>query len=174
MSHALELAPIPDEHIAALRDLERMHVSCEFHPNGLYELRFGYMTWSRYRNRCFRDLALRNPLNRLPQKLREERALQFCKIAGGFAGAKKLYDARIRKACYAKMIKALREVASAPGEVVGPLDWAKAKALIKEGKDINYEGAGGSYEFDAHGDVTGYIGKFVVDGNKYKQIAIFQ
>jgi branched-chain amino acid transport system substrate-binding protein len=73
-----------------------------------------------------------------------------------------------------KMIKALREVASAPGEVVGPLDWAKAKKLIKEGKDINYEGAGGSYEFDAHGDVTGYIGKFVVDGDKYKQIAIFQ
>jgi len=72
-----------------------------------------------------------------------------------------------------KMSKALREVATAPGEVIGPGEWAKAKALIKAGKDINYEGAGGSYEFDAHGDVTGYIGKFVVDGNTYKQIAIF-
>ena len=61
-----------------------------------------------------------------------------------------------------------------PGEVVGPLDWAKAKELIKAGKDINYEGAGGSYEFDANGDVTGYIGKFIVDGDTYKQIAIFQ
>ncbi|MFO1091432.1 MAG: ABC transporter substrate-binding protein [Hyphomicrobiales bacterium] len=70
--------------------------------------------------------------------------------------------------------KALREVASAPGEVVGPGEWQKAKDLIKAGKDINYEGAGGSYEFDANGDVTGYIGKFVVDGDKYKQVGIFQ
>ncbi|CAN5388522.1 ABC transporter substrate-binding protein [soil metagenome] len=73
-----------------------------------------------------------------------------------------------------KMSAALREVASAPGEVVGPGEWAKAKQLIKEGKDINYEGAGGSYEFDANGDVTGFIGKFVVDGESYKQVEIFQ
>jgi branched-chain amino acid transport system substrate-binding protein len=73
-----------------------------------------------------------------------------------------------------KMIQALREVATAPGEVVGPLDWAKAKELIKAGKDINYEGAGGSYEFDANGDVTGFIGKFIVDGDTYKQVEIFQ
>ena len=73
-----------------------------------------------------------------------------------------------------KMIQALRDVASAPGEVVGPGEWAKAKELIKAGKDINYEGAGGSYEFDANGDVTGYIGKFIVDGETYKQIGVFQ
>ncbi|MGE3831698.1 MAG: ABC transporter substrate-binding protein [Parvibaculaceae bacterium] len=74
----------------------------------------------------------------------------------------------------AKISKALREVASAPGEKIGPGEWAKAKALIKEGKDIDYDGAGGAYEFDAKGDVTGYIGKFVVDGDKYKQVAVFQ
>jgi branched-chain amino acid transport system substrate-binding protein len=73
-----------------------------------------------------------------------------------------------------KISAALRDVASAPGEVVGPGEWEKAKALIKDGKDINYEGAGGSYEFDANGDVTGFIGKFVVDGDKYKQVGIFQ
>jgi branched-chain amino acid transport system substrate-binding protein len=73
-----------------------------------------------------------------------------------------------------KISKALREVASAPGEKIGPGEWAKAKALIKEGKDIDYDGAGGAYEFDAKGDVTGYIGKFVVDGDKYKQVAVFQ
>jgi branched-chain amino acid transport system substrate-binding protein len=73
-----------------------------------------------------------------------------------------------------KMIKALRDVASAPGEVIGPGEWAKAKELIKAGKDINYEGAGGSYEFDANGDVTGFIGKFIVDGTTYKQIAIYR
>lgn len=72
----------------------------------------------------------------------------------------------------AKMAAALREVASAPGEKVGPGEWAKAKALIKEGKDIDYDGAGGPYEFDANGDVTGFIGKFVVDGTGYKRTAI--
>lgn len=74
----------------------------------------------------------------------------------------------------AKMAAALREVATAPGEKVGPGEWAKAKELIKAGKDIDYDGAGGAYEFDANGDVTGYIGKFVVDGTSYKQIAIVQ
>ena len=74
----------------------------------------------------------------------------------------------------AKIAAALREVASAPGEKVGPGDWAKAKALIKEGKDIDYDGAGGAYDFDGNGDVTGYIGKFVVDGTTYKQIAVMQ
>lgn len=73
-----------------------------------------------------------------------------------------------------KIAAALREVASAPGEKVGPGDWAKAKALIKAGKDIDYDGAGGAYEFDANGDVTGFIGKFVVDGKSYKQISIAQ
>jgi branched-chain amino acid transport system substrate-binding protein len=73
-----------------------------------------------------------------------------------------------------KMAAALRDVASAPGEKVGPGEWAKAKALIAEGKDIDYDGAGGSYDFDAHGDVRGYVGKFVVDGDSYKQVAIFE
>ncbi|MDA4847031.1 ABC transporter substrate-binding protein [Hoeflea poritis] len=72
------------------------------------------------------------------------------------------------------MAAALRDVASSPGEKVGPGEWAKAKALLKEGKDIDYDGAGGSYNFDANGDVSGLIGKFVVDGDGYKQIAIFE
>lgn len=69
---------------------------------------------------------------------------------------------------------ALRSVSNAPGEVVGPGEWAKAKKLIAEGKDINYEGAGGSHEFDGAGDVTGFIGKYVVEGDSYKQIGTFQ
>ncbi|QDL91222.1 ABC transporter substrate-binding protein [Paroceanicella profunda] len=50
---------------------------------------------------------------------------------------------------------ALREVANAPGEVILPGEWEKAKALIAEGKDINYQGASGEIEFDAAGDVAG-------------------
>ena len=53
----------------------------------------------------------------------------------------------------------LRFVANAPGEMVGPGrdDIAKALALIADGKDINYNGAGGDIEFDENGDVFGTI-----------------
>ncbi len=53
--------------------------------------------------------------------------------------------------------KALRAVATAPGEVILPGEWKKAKALIKAGKEINYEGATGSLDFDKAGDVSGVI-----------------
>ncbi len=54
---------------------------------------------------------------------------------------------------------ALRDVANAPGEVVGPGrdEIARALALIAEGKDIDYNGAGGNVDFDEHGDVSGTI-----------------
>jgi len=60
----------------------------------------------------------------------------------------------------------LRKVSNAPGEVVGPGDWAKAVALLKAGKDINYEGASGSHEFDARGEVAGVFAEYKVIGNK--------
>src|SRR6185503_4687664 len=57
----------------------------------------------------------------------------------------------------AKVRDALRTVANAPGEPVGPGDWAKAVELIKAGKDIDYTGATGSMDFDAAGDVAGGV-----------------
>ena len=54
-----------------------------------------------------------------------------------------------------KIGPALREVANAPGTVIRPGEWAKAKAAIAAGEDINYEGASGSIEFDENGDVAG-------------------
>jgi len=53
--------------------------------------------------------------------------------------------------------RALRAVASPPGEVILPGEWAKAKVLIKSGKAINYEGATGNLDFDKAGDVSGVI-----------------
>ncbi len=73
-----------------------------------------------------------------------------------------------------KIAAALRAIATGKGEVILPGEWAKAKKLIGEGKAITYVGAGGAYVFDANGDVTGHIGKFVVDGDKYKQTEILQ
>ena len=50
----------------------------------------------------------------------------------------------------------LRQVANPPGEVVGAgaSDLKKAFQLLEEKKDINYEGASGSCDFDENGDVV--------------------
>jgi neutral amino acid transport system substrate-binding protein len=45
------------------------------------------------------------------------------------------------------------EVANAPGEEVS--DVCKALELLKEGKDINYQGASGNVDLDANGDIQG-------------------
>ncbi len=58
---------------------------------------------------------------------------------------------------------ALMDVANAPGEVILPGEWEKAKAAIKAGRDINYQGASGSIEFDANGDVAGTYSLSVID-----------
>ena len=54
---------------------------------------------------------------------------------------------------------ALRDIANPPGEVVGPGvdDIRRALELIQDGEDINYEGAGGSQDFDVNGDVSSTI-----------------
>ena len=63
---------------------------------------------------------------------------------------------------------ALREVANAPGLVVRPGEWAKAKAAIAAGEDVNYEGASGAIEFDDRGDVAGtYSLNVVGDDGKW-------
>jgi len=68
----------------------------------------------------------------------------------------------------AGLAEALRAVATAPGEVILPGEWKKAKDLLKAGKEINYEGATGSHEFDKAGDVSGVIiemGVYVREGS---------
>ena len=60
---------------------------------------------------------------------------------------------------------ALRSIASAPGEVIYPGEWEKAKGILAAGGDINYEGAAGNQDFDENGDVAGNFRKsVVVDG----------
>jgi branched-chain amino acid transport system substrate-binding protein len=59
----------------------------------------------------------------------------------------------------------LRAVATAPGEIILPGEWAKAKAILAAGGEINYEGAAGNQDFDGNGDVAGEFSKStVVDG----------
>nr|WP_133481962.1 ABC transporter substrate-binding protein [Halomonas ventosae] len=62
---------------------------------------------------------------------------------------------------------ALRSVSSAPGEVILPGEWEKAKELIAAGTEINYEGASGSHEFDEKGDVPGVVEEMAVEDGKF-------
>ncbi len=61
-----------------------------------------------------------------------------------------------------KISAALRAVAGPEGEVVRPGEWEKAKKLIAEGKDVNYQGAAGINDFDKNGDVTGLFSVNIV------------
>lgn len=66
--------------------------------------------------------------------------------------------------------EALRDVASAPGEVIYPGEWEKAKRLLADGQDINFEGATGSHEFDANGDVPGIILEMTVKDGSFVEV----
>jgi ABC-type branched-subunit amino acid transport system substrate-binding protein len=51
----------------------------------------------------------------------------------------------------------LRKVANPPGLFIGPGQFKLAFEMLKQGKDINYEGASGSVDFDDNGDVVAPI-----------------
>lgn len=68
-----------------------------------------------------------------------------------------------------KIRDALRDVANDPGEAVNPgtEGFKAAVALLKDGKDINYEGVTGPLEFDSSGDPqVGAVEWWHVDGAK--------
>ncbi len=64
----------------------------------------------------------------------------------------------------------LRYVAGPPGEVILPGEFKKAFDLLKKGKDINYEGAAGSVDFDRNGDVITPIEIFKYTGGSIETV----
>ncbi len=62
----------------------------------------------------------------------------------------------------ASIARGLTMINAKGGEVVGPNEWARAKAALAAGKAIDYEGASGSVDFDANGDVPGFYSVSVV------------
>jgi branched-chain amino acid transport system substrate-binding protein len=57
----------------------------------------------------------------------------------------------------AKVSAGLRAISGPAGTTVYPGEFAKAKALLKQGKRINYDGASGPVDFDAAGDIAGSV-----------------
>ncbi len=69
---------------------------------------------------------------------------------------------------------ALRDVASPPGEKVGPGEFAKAMELLAAGTDIDYEGAAGSQNFDTHGDVAGTFELWEIQDGQFVTLKVFE
>ncbi|HWJ88680.1 MAG TPA: ABC transporter substrate-binding protein [Pelagibacterium sp.] len=69
---------------------------------------------------------------------------------------------------------ALREISTAPGEIILPGEWEKARELIAAGQDINYEGAGGTLDFDAAGDIDGVIVELRIEGGQYIEVGVIE
>ncbi|MEK9659469.1 MAG: ABC transporter substrate-binding protein [Chloroflexota bacterium] len=69
---------------------------------------------------------------------------------------------------------ALREVANAPGEIIGAgeSEIRRAIQLIRDGKDINYQGASGPVDFDANGDVAGAMEIWKVESGKTVRVKV--
>ena len=64
-----------------------------------------------------------------------------------------------------KIAGALRAIGNAPGEVILPGEWSKAKKILAAGGDVHYNGGSGPQDFDANGDVAGsFSASVVVDG----------
>jgi len=60
----------------------------------------------------------------------------------------------------------LRRVANPPGNFIKPGEFDAAFALLRQGKDINYEGASGALDFDGKGDVEAPIEVWQYAGNR--------
>ncbi len=63
---------------------------------------------------------------------------------------------------------AMRAVAGPPGVEVGPgeAEIARALELLRDGQDINYQGASGPVDFDENGDVTGAMEVWRIAGGE--------
>jgi branched-chain amino acid transport system substrate-binding protein len=76
-----------------------------------------------------------------------------------------------RSAERASIRQNLRTVANAPGEVVGPGEFARAKQLLAAGTKVNYEGASGPVEFNAAGDSEGRVEHWRVQDGRIVSVA---
>ncbi|MBI5548741.1 MAG: ABC transporter substrate-binding protein [Deltaproteobacteria bacterium] len=70
---------------------------------------------------------------------------------------------------------ALAHTSAPGGEVIGtgPEEFARALALIEQGRPIDYQGASGPMDYDARGNVTGRLARFRAQGGAFVDIARF-
>ena len=69
---------------------------------------------------------------------------------------------------------ALRAVSSPPGRKFNPGQFAAAKAALEAGEDIDYDGAAGSQDFDANGDVPGTYVEWAVRAGSVEDVRLIR
>lgn len=69
---------------------------------------------------------------------------------------------------------ALRAVSSPPGRKFTPGQFAAAKAALEAGEDIDYDGAAGSQDFDANGDVPGTYVEWAVRAGNVEDVRLIR
>lgn len=70
--------------------------------------------------------------------------------------------------------QSIREVANPPGREIIPGQWEEALAALEAGEDINYQGATGSIDFDANGDVSGTFGHWAIENGEIVTKKVFE
>jgi ABC-type branched-subunit amino acid transport system substrate-binding protein len=75
----------------------------------------------------------------------------------------------------AQIRDAMRAINDPHGEPVnaGTDGFARAMQLIAAGKPINYQGASGPCDYDAHGDVVAHLARFQVRGGRFADVERF-
>ncbi len=68
----------------------------------------------------------------------------------------------------------LRAVNDPNGEIVGPGQFAEAVDFLEAGTAINYQGASGSVDFDANGDVGGTFAHWEIQNGEYTTLRVFE
>ena len=68
----------------------------------------------------------------------------------------------------------LRAVNDPEGMVVGPGQFDVAVELVNAGEPINYQGASGSVDYDANGDVAGTFAHWVIEDGEYVTVEVFE
>ena len=68
----------------------------------------------------------------------------------------------------------MRGVANPPGTIILPGEFKKALDLLKQGKQINYEGAAGAVDFDENGDVVTPIEVFKYSKGTMETVEVFK
>ncbi|WP_018719386.1 ABC transporter substrate-binding protein [Arhodomonas aquaeolei] len=68
----------------------------------------------------------------------------------------------------------LRDIANPPGEKVYPGEFDKAVKLLEQGKEIDYEGASGSINFDKNGDVPGTFAHWAFEDGEIVTKKVFE
>ncbi len=57
----------------------------------------------------------------------------------------------------AEIAKGLRLISGPEGEIIYPGEFAKARKILSQGGQINYDGASGPVDFDQNGDISGFV-----------------